>query len=370
MSRRLRTILTQVGSFALAGLLLFLALRGLDLDEIGAALSDANYLWLIPLVLVVLASHWLRAWRWVMLIEALPPDERPVRRVTTAEAFGAVLIGYMVNYVAPRLGEVVRTANLATRQKIGFSSLFGTVVVERILDVVVLLLGLLSVVVLLRHRIEDLYLVFVEPLRLELGLVPMLLVGLGTLALFAAIFFISRSYLRASTRASAIWKRRIRPLASSFKAGLLTIVRSRRRTGLIVSTLAIWSCYALAAHMPFYLLNMVEPYQISLVDSWSIMLLGAVGVALPSPGGTGTFHFITILVLTTFFDVARAPAAAYAVLTHGAQLVLYALSGFVALLAQGSSVRTLARRTAAAQESADGVERAADSSSSSTRRAP
>jgi uncharacterized protein (TIRG00374 family) len=369
LSRRLRTILTQVGSFALAGLLLFLALRGLNLEEIGSALRDGDYLWLIPLVLVVLVSHWLRAWRWIMLIEALPPDERPARRVPTADAFGSVLIGYMVNYVAPRLGEVVRTANLSTRHKIGFSSLFGTVVIERILDVVVLLFGLLSVTVLLRHRIEDLYLVFVEPLRVELGLVPLLLVGLGTILLFAAVLLLSRSYLRASTRASALWKRRIRPIASSFKAGLLTIVRSRRRTGLIVSTLAIWVCYALAAHMPFYLLNMVGPYEISLVDSWCIMLLGAIGVALPSPGGTGTFHFITILVLTTFFGVDRAPAATYAVLTHGAQLVLYALAGFVALLAQGSNVRSLARRAAGAQEGADGVQRAADSSTPSARNA-
>ena len=360
MSRRLRTILTQVGSFALAGLLLFLALRGLDVEEVTSALRQANYLWLAPLVFVALLSHWLRAMRWIMLIEALPPGERPHREVPTKEAFGALMLGYMVNYVAPRLGEVVRTANLSARQKIGFSSLFGTVVAERMVDVVALGLGLLSVVVLLRHRLEDLYLVFVEPLQTQLGIIPLLLVGLGTVLLFVAIFFLSRSYLRANERAQALWHGRLRPIAASFKSGLLSIVRSRRRVGLILTTVSIWFCYAIAAHMPFMLLNMSVPYDISLVDSWSIMLLGAVGIALPSPGGTGTFHFITILVLTTFFGVDHAPAATYAVLTHGAQLVLYAIVGFIVLLVQGSSLRGVTRAASKARSTTAPVETAKD----------
>lgn len=361
MTRRLRTILTQVGSFALAGLLLFLALRGLEVDEVVQALQGANYLWLVPMILVVLGSHWLRAWRWVMLIEALPEGERPLRRsVRTADAFGSLMIGYMVNYVAPRLGEVVRTANLSSRRKLRFSSLFGTVVVERILDVVSLGLGLVSVLFLLRAQMTDLYAVFVEPLHDQLGLVPLALIVCGTLALFLAVGLLMRSYLRASTRASEIWNRRVRPIASSFRSGLMTIVRARRRTGLIVSTIAIWFSYALAAHMPFLLLGMTTPFGISLLDSWSIMLLGAIGVALPSPGGTGTYHFITILVLTSFFGVTHAPAATYAVLTHAAQLVLYTVVGCLALLAQGSSLRRVTRQASSARGGALGVETSTD----------
>ncbi len=350
MTRSLRTILTQVGSFVLAGLLLFLALRGLDVQDVGSALRGANYLWLVPMIVSLLASHWLRAWRWTMLIEALPeatPTSRP--RVRVGDAFGALMIGYLVNYVAPRLGEVVRTANLATRRKLAFSSLFGTVVVERILDVLTLGLGLLSVVFLLRAQMTDLYDVFVSPLFQQLGAVPLLLTLLGTIVLAVAVFFVLRSYLRASTRATALWRQRVRPAAASFKSGMLTVIRSRRRTGLIVSTLAIWFCYAVAAHLPFVLLNMTGPFQITLLDSWCIMLLGAIGVALPSPGGTGTYHFITILVLTSFFGVAHAESATYAVLTHAAQLVLYAIVGFIVLIVQGSSIRRVTKQAADAR---------------------
>lgn len=343
MTRRLRTLLTQVGSFALAGLLLYLALRGLDGRELASALREADYIWLVPLVLVVLLSHWIRAWRWLILIEALPVGERPPRRVPTSEAFGSLMIGYMVNYVAPRLGEVVRTANLSSRQKIRFSSLLGTVVVERVLDVAFLALGLISVMVLLRSQLGTLYRVFILPLHEELGIAVTLAIFAGTLALGLALLFILRSYVQQSASAVAFWHNRVRPVAHAFRDGVLTLVRARRRTALVLSTLAIWFCYALAAFLPLVLLNMSETYQLDLVDAWSIMLLGAVGVALPSPGGTGTYHFITIVVLTTFFGVARAPAAAYAVLTHAAQLVLYALVGFLALLVQGAKIRNVTR---------------------------
>src|SRR5690606_11904056 len=142
----------------------FLALRGLEVDEVVQPVQGANYLWLVPMLLDRLGSHWPRAWRWVMLIDALPEGARALRRaVRTADAFGSLMIGYMVNYGAPRLGEVVRTANLSSRRKLRFSSLFGTVVVERILDVVSLGLGLVSVLFLLRSQMTDLHAVFVEP---------------------------------------------------------------------------------------------------------------------------------------------------------------------------------------------------------------
>lgn len=356
MNRRLRTILTQVGSFVLAGLLLYLALRGLDGRELATALRDASYVWLIPLVVVVLLSHWIRAWRWLLLIDALPVGERPPRRISTVDAFGSLMVGYMVNYAAPRLGEVVRTANLSTRRKIRFSSLFGTVVVERILDVVILVLGLGSVVFLLRGQLGMLHRVFILPLQEELGVVLMLALMVGTVAVGAGAALIVRSYVRQSEVAADFWQNRLRPVARSFRDGIMTLVRARRRSALVLSTLAIWFCYTLAAYLPFVLLNMHETFGIDLVDAWSIMLLGAVGVALPSPGGTGTYHFITIVVLTTFFGVARAPAAAYAVLTHASQLVLYALVGFIALVVQGTRLRSVAQHAAEAREQAQRTE--------------
>ncbi len=339
MNARTRTRLAQIGSFVLAGILLYLALRGVDFSEIGHVLHDANYLWLIPLVFIVLFSHWLRAWRWKVLVDVLPEVREPERNgrgVSTTTAFYSVMIGYMVNYVAPRLGEVVRSANLARQERLQFSGIFGTVVVERILDMIVLLIGLAVTAVLLLDQYAEIDRLFLRPMVEGIGRIPM--AGLALLALFVAVLvgigFWSAA--RYNSPVQRFWAGRVQPLLASFKEGLLTLLRTRRRGVLLISTVGMWLCYALMAYLPFQLLHLAAPYGISFADAFAIMIIGAVGIVIPSPGGTGSYHFITTTALHGLFAMDLSAAAAYAVLTHGAQMILYILSGFVAILIQGS----------------------------------
>ena len=155
MPPRLRSLLTQIGGFVLAAVLLWLALRGLHWGELRQALETAQYGWLPLLVAILLLSHGLRAWRWTMLLDGLP-EVPAARRVGTPFAFAALMAGYMVNYGAPRLGEVVRTTAVAREARRPFSTVLGTVVLERLLDVGMLALGLLTVPLLLGSRLRTL----------------------------------------------------------------------------------------------------------------------------------------------------------------------------------------------------------------------
>lgn len=336
-------------------MLLYLALRGVDFTEVGHALRDADYRWLLPLVAIVLVSHWLRAWRWKILLEALPPEDAgaPVPSVSVKTAFYSVMIGYMVNYAAPRLGEVARSANLAKQEDLSFGSVFGTVVVERILDVLVLVAGLASVFFLLFDRLAIVQDLFITPIRDQLGVGPALgLLGL-VLAVGVLVLLIFRQALRnEDSRIRTLWHERLRPVFDSFKDGLATLLRARRRLALVTSTVAMWICYLLMSYLPFVMLGMAHTYGISLLDAWSIMLLGAIGIAVPSPGGTGSFHYITIETLVHLFAVDQSAAATYAVVTHAAQLVLYVLVGSICIVLQGSSFGGIKEAAQAAQDDA------------------
>lgn len=355
---RTRKILAQVGSFALAGVLLYLALRGVDFSEVGAALKEANYWWTIPMGVALLFSHWLRAWRWQVLLEALPPKhpEAGPQPVSRRVAFYSVMIGYMVNYAAPRLGEVARTANLASQEKLPFTGVLGTVVVERILDVLVLLFGLASVFVLLFDRFGAIQDLFIAPIQDRLGegsvwILLALLVGV-TLALGLLFVGLLR---RKESRFALFWSRRVAPLLISFKDGLATVLRSQRRLFLACTTAGIWLCYLASAYLPFLMFGMTEAFGLSLMDAWSIMMLGAIGVAIPSPGGVGSFHYITIQTLILLFGVDQATAATYAVFVHGGQLVLYVAVGFICILLQGSRLGVLRDATQVTQTKSDDV---------------
>ena len=342
MSPRARRLLAQAGSFVLAGTLLYLALRGVDLSEVLGALKRANYAWLLPLIAVTLLSHLVRAWRWQILLAALPEVES--RRTSLTTAFSSVMIGYMVNYAAPRLGEVARTANLARRERIGFSAVFGTVFVERILDMLVLSGALVSVFFLLLDRFETVQELFIEPIYDQLGELPALAIAFAIVAVGLLVFLIFRQFLRSEDSAvRRLWDTKALPVLVSFKDGAMTLLRSRARVALIGSTILIWVLYLLMAHIPFVMLGIAGAYDISLADSWSIMLLGAIGVVIPSPGGTGSYHYITIQTLVHLFGVSAASAATYAVLTHAAQLVLYVIVGAGCLLLQGSRLSTISK---------------------------
>ncbi|MGW8250032.1 MAG: lysylphosphatidylglycerol synthase transmembrane domain-containing protein, partial [Anaerolineales bacterium] len=118
---------------AISLLFLYFALRGLGLDDLGAALQGANYLWLLPGIVIYFVAVWVRAWRWHYLV-------RPVKSVPTRRMFPIVAIGYMGNNIYPaRAGEVFRALFLKSKEGVPFSTSLATIIVERIFDGVVML---------------------------------------------------------------------------------------------------------------------------------------------------------------------------------------------------------------------------------------
>lgn len=342
MSDRLKSSLAVLGSLALGGGLLWLALRGADLHLVADSLAEADWRWLMALIPLSVASVAIRAWRWQLLLRALPPSDASADTASAADGeasygtvFAATFIGYLVNYAAPRLGEFARAATVAQRSRHGFAGVFGTVVAERVLDVVVLAAAIGATAALYGERLTAVWTQSAESLgalasRLSPGVVA---------ALLGAILLI--------TVAGTVWARRgglgarLGGLVGSFRDGLTALLRTGRVPALGASTLALWACYVLLADVPLRMLGVSDAYGLGLVDAFAVMTIGAIGIALPSPGGTGSYHYATVQALALLFGVAASPAASYAVLAHAAQVVFYAVGGFAALLALGTSLRAV-----------------------------
>jgi len=372
VTRRLRRRLIQGGSFLLAAILLYFAFRGIDAGAIMNAFRQADYRWVPPLVLLVIAANFCRAWRWNVMLEALPEptartDEENPPEVLLRNSFAAVMIGYMVNYAAPRMGEVARTANMATRSRLKFSSVFGTVVVERIFDTAVLAFAILSTGVLLVDRMPVVKSTFVDPAvdRIEALPVTSLVLWIGgslaILAAFTAILW--RIFQNQQSALRQFWDNTFQPALVSFKDGMMTLKRSPKRWTIIGSTLGMWGGYLLMAYIPFRMLGLAGPHDIGLVDAWILMAIGSLGLLVPSPGGIGSYHYVTIQALVILYMVPEGPAASYAVLTHAAQLVFYMIAGVLALIYQGSSLGSLFRRSSEMQKKAKQSENTATPSS-------
>jgi hypothetical protein len=353
VTARTRRVLLHVGSFVLAAGLLALALYGVDLGTMLDAFREADWRWLAPLVVLVLGSNLCRAWRWQVLIDALPttPDldaldgGDPTKTNTLEASFSSIMIGYMVNYVAPRLGEIARVANMTARSSFRFSSLFGTVVSERIFDTAVLGLILLSAVGLLFDRLTVLQEEFLGPAWSNLTSLPFAWMAggaLGLLVLLGGLALLLRHGLsREDSAMSRLWTNTIRPALLSFKKGMWTLLRSPRRGAILTSTVAMWGGYSLMAYVPLLMLDLAGPYGLTIVDGWILMAIGALGMLVPTPGGIGSYHYVTREALVHFYGVPAEPALTYAVLAHAAQFVFYILTGGIAVLYQGTGLEAL-----------------------------
>src|SRR5512141_1702931 len=114
-------------------LFIWLALRGLRLDQSSTALHHAHYWWLLPGIAVYFVGVWVRAWRWHYLLG-------PIKKIPTNTMFPITTIGYMGNNIYPaRAGEVLRAVILKRNERVSVSASRATIVVERIFDGVVML---------------------------------------------------------------------------------------------------------------------------------------------------------------------------------------------------------------------------------------
>lgn len=301
---------------------LYLALRGLHLGEVVAALGGANYWWLLPGVAVYFVGVWVRAWRWHYLL-------RPLKVIPTAAMFPIVTIGYMGNNIYPaRAGEVLRAAVLKRREGVPISASLATILVERVYDGVVMLgfvfLNLPRLTAMSGHS------GFVGSIR------SLALWGSGAFLGALLVFLLAAMFPQ---RAEHILhgvarhlphgiREKTLGLGLRFLGGLESLRSPREALMVFVTSVLIW----LLETGKYWFVMHAFPFE---VDFFTLMLMnGIVNLAttLPSaPGYVGTFDTPGIAVLAAA-GVNPEVAAAYTLVLHAALwLPITALGGYYAL---------------------------------------
>lgn len=324
---RLRTVVFRVLSILIAGGLIWITLRKTNWAEFAEVLQTANYNWLILLIPVTLLSHLARAWRWRLLLDTL--SSKPRTRPPLGDLFAAVMIGYMINFAIPRAGELVRAAHLAQRQQVSTSGVLGTVVSERLIDIVFLAIGLVGSALYFGRRAGDIWEQLIATTQGFIDIWP----WIELVAVAGAFVLVPAVCWRFSI--VRLLRRRIRPILVAFTDGLATGLRTKHPVLMWTSTLAIWLLYGVMAYLPLIMFDLTSAHGINYVDGLCIMFIGAVGALVPTPGGAGSYHYITVLALVTGFSMARDPATAYAVFVHGYQLLLYLATGLLMIVWKG-----------------------------------
>jgi uncharacterized protein (TIRG00374 family) len=268
----LKSILTIVISLAFAGFFLWFALKGLDFKVIQKSLSKANYWWVLFAACFGISAYWFRAIRWNLMLEPMGHN------ISNANSLWSISFGYLMNLTIPRSGEVARATALYGVEKVPVDQSFGTIILERVVDLVCMI-AFLGLTLIFKY---EAILSFYENSGINFN-PNKVLIGLSILIVGVILFFVLRKRL-----ANIPLLGKIINFIDGIFQGLTSIFKLKQKGKFILYTLGIWMSYYFAAYLVCFALP--ETSNFTFADGFLIIVVGTLGMMVPASGGIGAFN--------------------------------------------------------------------------------
>ena len=320
----MKKILKNVTKIALpllvAGALLYWMYRDFDFAEAKRIfLHEMNVWWLLASLVPITLSHILRGLRWLITLE--PLGYRP----KTGDSIDSIFVAYATNVVVPRVGEMSRCAVLSQYDKIPFSKSLGTLVAERLVDMLVVVL---FVCVMLLTQLDVFVSLFAQTGTNEASLAAIFtspktyILTVGMVSVCAALWI--------ALRKSAFYGK-VKHTLRGFVDGLLSLKTMHRKGLFLLYTIGIWVGYFLEFYLAFFCFPFTA--ELSVVQALVIFAAISLAIIIPTPNGAGPWHFVVISMMT-LYGVSNTDASSFALIVHSFQtlgVMMLGAYGWVAL---------------------------------------
>ena len=281
--------------------------------------ADKGYLLLSALAAII--SHVIRAERWKLLL-------RPIGyNLSLIYSFYSVMVGYFINLAVPRGGEISRCYNLFKLNKTPINVSFGTVLAERTVDLIILLL---LIVISFLVEIEK-FTYFFNNLSFgnsskSNGLSWMVYLLGFFLLLFGGFLFSIRKKKMGALKVLI----KIKQFLIGLKKGLLAVLHLKQKKQFVLYSLSIWVLYYLMSY--FVILAFPETGILSYQEALIIFVIGGIAMTIPLPGGLGSYHILVPAGLSLLYGIHRDDAVAFTFIFHGWQTLLVIIIGSLSLI--------------------------------------
>ncbi len=313
MSKRILRVLKVFISIALAGLLLHLVFKNIDWAEFIEKAKTVDLTWVLISVIVSTTAFFARAYRWNILLEPLG------YQLKTGRTTIAVIIGYLANLAIPRLGEVSRCGVLNRNDNVNFTHSFGSVVAERIIDLVTLFLMIFISLALEYKRVTSFLKEAYADLNLPVFVIYLIivfaLIGIGVL-----VYVVKKRNSMTGKFAEII---------KSFVDGLLSLRKIKNIKGFVLSTILIWLVYFIMTFIVFFAVP--ETSNLGLGAGLMLLVTGGIALSIPVQSGFGTYHGMVAGMLL-LYGIDKTTGLFFATLLHTSQIVSIAIFGTIALI--------------------------------------
>jgi uncharacterized protein (TIRG00374 family) len=322
----MKQALRYIISLGLAGGLIWYVFKDINLSEMLDRFARSDWRWIALSCLFLLMAHVTRAWRWAMLME--PLGYKPTLMNSTV----SVLTGYFANYIVPRMGEVTRCGTLYRLEKVPVNLSFGTVVAERIFDVLVLLLLIGLNFILEFERLSTFFTDFFQSKVSSDNSGSGSLIWIGAGVVIAGILIVFYT-LRNNELQQKLMRNglvsKIVAFAKGMLEGLLSI-RQLKNPGLFIfSTLLIWVLYYFVSYVLFFCIP--ETADLGPLAGLTLLVVGAIGMTAPTQGGIGAYHLLVGNVMI-LYGLSQNDGVTLATFIHGAQMLFMLATGAIAFI--------------------------------------
>ena len=321
MKRSLLTILQYLFFVGLGILFVWLTIKDIKQEEwahIKSSLRNARRWMILPVLAMLLLSHYSRALRWKILME--PLGFKP----STFNTWAAVMIGYLVNAGVPRLGEVIKCSILAKYEKVRVDRLVGTIVIERIVDLICLLIVFVVALFLQGHIIGD-YLAesFRNMFLDETGHISyrqIILTVIIAITIILVVYFLLKRLGHIDIVA------KIRNIFIGIGHGLNSIRLIKHKGAFLFHTILIWTLYLLSTTAGIYALRETE--HLGLSGGLTTLAIGSIGMII-TPGGIGAYPLLVAKLMELYGLDPKTIGTALGWLLWSAQTVIILICGVI-----------------------------------------
>lgn len=320
MNAKASKIIKYLLSVALAVVLLYFAFRSVNWTEFVEGLRSCKWLFILISMALGLLAFTFRALRWQMLLKPLD------RSLGFWSVFNAVCIGNAANCAIPGAGEFVR-CGIATRKDASYDKVLGTIVLERVLDLVsiALIIGLLAVFkwdefgAFLRDQI---FAPASSRLNVGMGWLVGAVALLGAAAIWVVVHFKDKNRLCG----------KLCGIVTGLWAGVKSCLGMERKGLFVLYTVTIWVMYAAQS---WCILSALPGFAaLGALDALFLMAAGSIASVVPVPGGFGAYHYIVSLAVTSLYGLPWEAGILFATLSHESQTLTMLLSGLASYVSE------------------------------------
>lgn len=300
---------------AISAIGLLYAFREMNFNELFENLSQTHMSYVFLSMIIMVASVALRAYRWQLMLI-------PIQSISFKPLFGSTMIGYFGNGVLPfRLGEILRAYAISKSNSITASSAFGTIIMERLLD----LIGL---------AVAMIFFAYFSPLMEWSGSI---LIGLSVITFGGLVFIIWLGKSHSNFHEKVVhWKifekssgKKLLSIIQNVINGLVSIRKTKHSFQLVILTLVLWILYYICTALVVIAIGI----DMSWVATGIVLIATTLAISVPSaPGYVGTYHAATVYVLVNIFNAGLTESQAFAVLIHAVGFIPLVLIGFIYFL--------------------------------------